>query len=172
MGLHDGRGSRQRGRQADYLSRQWLANLAAGVNLSIFYDWHDDGNNTQRTRAPLRNRPVQLGAEALFLAAQKADPIASRLHLPPSPEGPFALTIRKLLFQKANEPDGLIAGRVVGQAPRQPSRSKRHIIVRLGPDDFDAAPLRRLASIQIPPWTARRESKDIPTTLELTVVNT
>ncbi len=29
--------------QARYLVRQYLANLADGVNLSIFYDWKDDG---------------------------------------------------------------------------------------------------------------------------------
>ena len=27
------------------LARQWLVNLAAGVPISIWYDWHDDGVN-------------------------------------------------------------------------------------------------------------------------------
>lgn len=30
-------------RQGKYLPRQWLTNLAAGVPISIWYDWHDDG---------------------------------------------------------------------------------------------------------------------------------
>ena len=30
-------------RQGEYLARQWLSNLAEGVRLSIWYDWHDDG---------------------------------------------------------------------------------------------------------------------------------
>jgi len=29
--------------QGKYLARQWLANLASGIPLSIWYDWHDDG---------------------------------------------------------------------------------------------------------------------------------
>lgn len=30
-------------RQGKYLPRQWLTNMAAGVPISIWYDWHDDG---------------------------------------------------------------------------------------------------------------------------------
>ena len=30
-------------RQGDYLARQFLTNLSAGVPISIWYDWHDDG---------------------------------------------------------------------------------------------------------------------------------
>ena len=29
--------------QGRYLAREWLSNLAEGVRLSIWYDWHDDG---------------------------------------------------------------------------------------------------------------------------------
>jgi hypothetical protein len=32
-------------RQAKYLSRELLTNLANGIPLSIWYDWHDDGND-------------------------------------------------------------------------------------------------------------------------------
>ena len=31
--------------QGKYLPRQWLANISAGVPLSIWYDWHDDGKD-------------------------------------------------------------------------------------------------------------------------------
>ena len=31
------------GLQGKYLARQWLHNIASGVTLSIWYDWHDDG---------------------------------------------------------------------------------------------------------------------------------
>lgn len=30
-------------KQGRYLARQWLVNLASGIPLSIWYDWHDDG---------------------------------------------------------------------------------------------------------------------------------
>ncbi|HEX3997499.1 MAG TPA: hypothetical protein VHX65_03000 [Pirellulales bacterium] len=32
-------------RQAEMLARQWLVNLSAGIPISIWYDWHDDGTN-------------------------------------------------------------------------------------------------------------------------------
>lgn len=33
--------------QGKYLARQWLANLAAAVPVSIWYDWHDDGQDPE-----------------------------------------------------------------------------------------------------------------------------
>ncbi|MCW1735065.1 cellulase family glycosylhydrolase [Anaerorudis cellulosivorans] len=32
-------------RQGKYLPRQWLTNIAAGIPISIWYDWHDDGSD-------------------------------------------------------------------------------------------------------------------------------
>jgi hypothetical protein len=32
-------------KQGKFLPRQWLINLASDVRLSIWYDWHDDGEN-------------------------------------------------------------------------------------------------------------------------------
>jgi len=31
--------------QGEYLVRQWLCNMAYGIPISIWYDWHDDGQN-------------------------------------------------------------------------------------------------------------------------------
>ncbi|NIA31894.1 MAG: cellulase family glycosylhydrolase, partial [Actinobacteria bacterium] len=31
--------------QGKYLPRQWLSNLSAGIPISIWYDWHDDGRD-------------------------------------------------------------------------------------------------------------------------------
>ncbi len=31
--------------QAKYLARQWLTNLSLGIPISIWYDWHDDGQD-------------------------------------------------------------------------------------------------------------------------------
>lgn len=31
--------------QAQYLTRQWLSNLAEGIRVSIWYDWHEDGTD-------------------------------------------------------------------------------------------------------------------------------
>jgi len=35
--------------QGRYLARQWLANLSAGVPVSIWYDWHDDGQDPKNS---------------------------------------------------------------------------------------------------------------------------
>jgi hypothetical protein len=36
-------------KQGTMLSRQWLVNLANHIPLSIWYDWHDDGNNPKES---------------------------------------------------------------------------------------------------------------------------
>jgi hypothetical protein len=33
--------------QGKYLARQWLANLSVGIPVSIWYDWHDDGQDPE-----------------------------------------------------------------------------------------------------------------------------
>lgn len=33
--------------QGKYLVRQWLANMSAGIPVSIWYDWHDDGRDPE-----------------------------------------------------------------------------------------------------------------------------
>ncbi|WP_165219195.1 cellulase family glycosylhydrolase [Aquisphaera insulae] len=59
--------------QAMYLPRQWLANLASGVNTSIFYDWKDDGDDPKEpehrfgtVRRDLEPKPSFLAAQALI----------------------------------------------------------------------------------------------------------
>ncbi|MBV9851126.1 MAG: cellulase family glycosylhydrolase [Armatimonadetes bacterium] len=58
--------------QAQYLARQWLSNLAEGIRLSIWYDWHDDGtdpSNGEHHFGTVRNdytpKPAFLAARAL-----------------------------------------------------------------------------------------------------------
>lgn len=59
--------------QARYLARQWLANLASGVNVSIFYDWKDDGPDPKErehrfgtVRQDFSPKPAFLGAKRLI----------------------------------------------------------------------------------------------------------
>ncbi len=61
-------------RQAAYLTRMWLANLASGVNLSIFYDWRDDGDDPKENehrfgtvRRDFRPKPAYEAARALAI---------------------------------------------------------------------------------------------------------
>lgn len=44
-GFSTTRGGMSETQQAQYLTRQWLFNLSHDINLSIWYDWHDDGPN-------------------------------------------------------------------------------------------------------------------------------
>ena len=70
-------------KQAKMLPRQWLVNLANGVPLSIWYDWHDDGTDPKEPehhfgtvahayhagREPVYDpKPAYLAAEALTTA--------------------------------------------------------------------------------------------------------
>jgi hypothetical protein len=67
-------------KQGKYLARQWLTNIANDVNLSIWYDWHDDGldpkegehhfgtvlNPIHKGRAfPYDSKPAYLAARTL-----------------------------------------------------------------------------------------------------------
>ena len=52
-------------RQASYLARELLTNITNRIPLSIWYDWHDDGDDAANVRAPLR-----AGAAALQTGRQ------------------------------------------------------------------------------------------------------
>jgi hypothetical protein len=67
--------------QAKYLSRMFLFNLCEGVNLSIWYDWRDDGPDPKNTEnnfglvanehhqnenPPLKSKPAYLAAKKLM----------------------------------------------------------------------------------------------------------
>ncbi|QEH33307.1 Beta-xylosidase [Aquisphaera giovannonii] len=56
--------------QASYLARQWLSNLASGVNTSIFYDWKDDGDDPKDRECRFGTVRTDLAPKPSFLAAQ------------------------------------------------------------------------------------------------------
>ena len=54
--------------QASYLPRQWLSNIANGVPISIWYDWHDDGDdrsNPEHNFGTVR-RPYRAGQAEVY----------------------------------------------------------------------------------------------------------
>jgi hypothetical protein len=95
--------------QAKFLARTWLANALAGVALSIFYDWRDDGSNatdcesnfgtvrhppTGNSSEPFPPKPAYLAAMAAQRGVGAAgDPPARLPPLPPSPLPPPAVFI-------------------------------------------------------------------------------
>jgi polysaccharide biosynthesis protein PslG len=167
-GYSTAEGAVSEARQADYLSRQWLANLATGVNVSIFYDWRDDGNDARdrehrfgTVRRNLEPKPSFLAAQALIRSLQG---YTFRHCL----QG-YSLSDWKLLFQKADEPAAMVVDEWSAQPRGNASRQTPHFH-RVGADDPDAAQLRRLAGIRFVPGPMV-ESQGYPATLELSVVN-
>ena len=57
-------------RQAQYLTREWLSNLAEGIRLSIWYDWHDDGTDPKEGEHHFGTLRYDYTPKPAFLAAQ------------------------------------------------------------------------------------------------------
>ncbi len=155
--------------QADYLSRQWLANLATGVNVSIFYDWRDDGDNAKdrecrfgTVRRNLEPKPSFLAAQTLIRTLQG---YTFRHRLQGSSGSDW-----KLLFQKAEDPAALIVVEWSADPRGSASRQTPHYR-RIGADDPDAAQLRKLAGVRIAPGPLT-EKQGYPAVLPITVINT
>jgi hypothetical protein len=56
--------------QAQHLPRMWLANLASGVDISIFYDWKNDGPNPEENEHNFGTVHPDLSPKPAFLAAK------------------------------------------------------------------------------------------------------
>lgn len=56
--------------QAQYLARQWLTNIAEGIRVSIWYDWHDDGTDPKYTEHHFGTVHNDYTPKPAFLAAQ------------------------------------------------------------------------------------------------------
>ena len=65
--------------QAQFLARQWLSNLAEGVRLSIWYDWHEDGQSPTDPGGHFGTGRWGLSAQAGVPGGQDADPCARRV---------------------------------------------------------------------------------------------
>lgn len=57
--------------QGQYLARLWLSNLAEGVRLSIWYDWHDDGLDPKDGEHHFGTVHNDYAPKPAFLAAQR-----------------------------------------------------------------------------------------------------
>ena len=112
-GYSTAEGAVSEARQAQYLVRQWLANLATGVNLSIFYDWRDDGDDPKDREHRFGTVRRNLEPKPSFLAAQNADPNPPGLRVSPSPPGLFSLRV-EAAFRASRRTRRADAGRVVG----------------------------------------------------------
>ncbi len=57
--------------QADYLTRQWLSNLAMGVPVSIWYDWKDDGPDPNEREHRFGTVRQDLSPKPSYVAARQ-----------------------------------------------------------------------------------------------------
>lgn len=57
--------------QARYLLREWLVNLAAGINLTIYYDWRDDGLDPKDQEHHFGTLHNDLSDKPAFVAAKQ-----------------------------------------------------------------------------------------------------
>lgn len=135
--------------QARYIVREYLSNLANGVNLSIFYDWKDDGPDPKENehrfgtvRQDLTTKPSFLAAKAL-IQALKGYTFRHRLKGANPSEW-------KLLFQQPSEYPQAPVAVVSWTTDVKSSEAARTPSIRIVKEtDPDSDDLRRLASIRI-----------------------
>lgn len=147
--------------QARYLAREWLANLASDVNVSIFYDWKDDGPDASEREHRFGTVRQDLTPKPAFLAAKELIANLSgysyRHRLAPRQEHDW-----RLLFQKG-ESDALVLAEWSAD-PAAPSAEQTPRFRKLAPSDPEFPPLRRLAEIRLPAG-ALAESIEDPASL-------
>ncbi len=131
--------------QARYIVREYLANLASGVNLSIFYDWRDDGPDPRENehrfgtvRQDLSPKPSFLAAKALI---HDLNGYTFRHRL--KGESPADW---KLLFSR----DDAVAVVSWTTDARATEAARTPVVRHVKDSDPDAADLKVLAKIQAP----------------------
>ena len=155
-------------RQANYLTRMWLSNLAAGVNLSIFYDWRDDGNDPRENefrfgtvRRDFTPKPSFLAARSLM---KELNGFAFRHRI--RGNGPDDWT---LLFQRGDTQELAVVTWNAG--PNAPDHRQRPSVRKIGVRDTDFDSLYRLASVHYPAG-ALNHATGRAAEIAVTIVNT
>lgn len=152
-------------RQAQYLTRQWLSNLASGVNLSIFYDWRDDGDDPNENEHRFGTVRRDLTPKPSFLAARKLiaalDGFAFRHRLRTGWPQDW-----RLLFQKGN------ALKVVVWTTdeKAPERDRTPEVLTITPGTKGQETLRRVGAIRYAAGV-QAASENIPARFAVTVSN-
>lgn len=135
-------------KQAQYLMREYLVNLACGVNVTIFYDWRDDGPDPRNPQHRFGTVRTDLSPKPAYHAARD---LANRLR---------GFTFRhrlatrsanewRLLFENAQT--GALALVSWSAGPRGGGASSVPSVQTFAAEDPNVLPLRRLASIRSRP---------------------
>jgi hypothetical protein len=143
-GYSTAKGAVSEARQAQYLARMWLSNLAHGVDLSVFYDWRDDGDNPDdrehrfgTVRRDLTPKPSFEAARSI-VAALNGYTFRHRLE----GTGPDDW---RLLFQKGDS--DALALATWSASPTAPEVEQTPRVQPVATNDPAFAGLRRLASV-------------------------
>lgn len=132
--------------QARYLARQWLANLASGVNLSIFYDWKDDGDDPKENEHRFGTVRRDLTPKPSFAAAKELIGALTGYTFRHRLAGENKNAWR-LLFQKSDTDDLAL---VTWTADEKTTEAAQTPTVRkVATGDADFLGLRRLAAIHV-----------------------
>lgn len=154
--------------QARYIVREYLSNLANGVNLSIFYDWKDDGPDPKENEHRFGTVRQDLSPKPSFLAAQalirdlKGYSFRHRLRGSSPAEW-------KLLFAKFDQSApslALVTWTTDVNAPESARSPSVHLVKDTDPD---AADLKALAAIELPKGCLA-EDADGPGDLLVTII--
>jgi hypothetical protein len=134
-------------RQAQYLARQWLVNLASGVNVSIFYDWKDDGPDPRENehrfgtvKQDLTPKPSFEAAKALI---QSLRGTTFRHRLAGDSERHW-----RLLFQKGDTDEIALVEWIADPAASEAEQTPK--VTPVAPDSPGFTGLRRLAAVHVP----------------------
>jgi hypothetical protein len=136
-------------KQAAYMVREYLSNLACGVNLTIYYDWKNDGpdpaNNEHRfgiQTQDLQPKPAYLAAQSL-ISALRGYTFRHRLDASESAD-------YRLLFQGSKDLSLVTwSSKDNGDSPSLP------IIQKIAPGAPQYNELLRIASIRFAPDTSK-----------------
>lgn len=135
--------------QARYIVREYLSNLANGVNISIFYDWKDDGPDPKENEHRFGTVRQDLTPKPSFLAAknliQQLKGYAFRHRLQGADASEW-----KLLFQEEGDPPKASVAIVSWSTDVKASEAARTPSIRIVKEtDPDSVDLDRLASVVI-----------------------
>ncbi len=152
--------------QARYLVRQWLANMASGVNLSIF-DWKDDGDNPKENEHRFGTVRRDLSPKPSFLEAKRLigalNGYTFRHRLAGKDKNDW-----RLLFQKGDTDDLLLVTWIADEKADESAQTPW--VRKVAKADADFLALHRLAAIHFAAGP-RAEGAGQPATLAITFVN-
>ncbi|MDG3006930.1 cellulase family glycosylhydrolase [Paludisphaera mucosa] len=132
--------------QARYIVREYLSNLANGVNLSIFYDWKDDGPDPKENEHRFGTVHQDLSPKPSFLAAKRLMQTLRGYGYRHRLQGANSAEWKLLFQKKADGSAAIVSWTTDANAPDAARTPSIRLVKNSDPD---AADLRTLAAIVV-----------------------